>query len=82
MMIQKMIYLVFLILIYSIQLTICANSDTEYYRYLEQFGYTPKTAAGRASSLSDKSVYNKGIKTFQKFFNLRVCYLFLIILNI
>lgn len=63
---------VFFILINSIQLIICTDTDQNFYRYLQQYGYTPKVEGRRLFSILDKSSYNEGVKTFQRLYKLKV----------
>lgn len=48
------------------------SSETDYFRYLQQFGYTPKLESRRLFSVVDKSSYNDGIKKFQRLYKLPV----------
>jgi hypothetical protein len=57
------------------------KTDQDYYRYLQQFGYTPKVE-GRLFSVVGKSTYNDGIRTFQRLYKLPVSYCISIISNI
>ncbi len=82
MMMKQIIYLCFFILINTIQLINCNNSDQNYYRYLQQFGYTPKVEGRRLFSVLGQSSYNEGIKTFQRLYKLPVNYFISIISNI
>jgi hypothetical protein len=82
MMMKQIIYLCFFILINTIQLINCNNSDQNYYRYLQQFGYTPKVEGRRLFSVLGQSSYNEGIKTFQRLYKLPVSYFISIISNI
>jgi len=82
MMMKQIIYLCFFILINTIQVINCNNSDQNYYRYLQQFGYTPKVEGRRLFSVLGQSSYNEGIKTFQRLYKLPVSYFISIISNI
>jgi hypothetical protein len=81
MMMKQIIYLLFLVLFNNIQSIIGINSDKDYYRYLQQFGYTPKNE-GRLFSVLGRSSDNQGIKTFQRLYKLPVSDLILIISTI
>jgi hypothetical protein len=58
------------------------KTDQDYYRYLQQFGYTPKVEGRRLFSVVGKSTYNDGIRTFQRLYKLPVSYCISIISNI
>jgi hypothetical protein len=61
----------FIVIIY-IQTTIEINSEPDYYRYLQQFGYTPKVEGRRLFSVLAKSSYTDGILKFQRLYKLPV----------
>ena len=50
----------------------CNKSEPDYYRYLQQFGYTPKLEGRRLFSVVGQSSYQDGIKTFQRLYKLPV----------
>ncbi|CAF3933084.1 unnamed protein product [Rotaria sp. Silwood2] len=66
---NQIVYVGFFIFINHIQICISAKSEQDYYRYLEQYGYTPKLE-NRLLSVSGKSSANEGIKTFQRLYKL------------
>jgi len=72
MMMKQIIYFVFLILIINIQVVISVHAEMDYYRYLQQYGYTPKVEGRRLFSVVGKSSYDEGIKTFQRLYKLPV----------
>ncbi len=78
-MMKQIIYLFFFLLLNNIQILIANNSDQEYYRYLQQFGYTPKVEGRRLFSVVGKSTYNEGIRKLQRLYKLPVSYLISII---
>jgi hypothetical protein len=69
---QRLVCLAFLIVVHHFQLATSVKSDPDYYRYLQQFGYTPKVEGRRLFSVVAKSSYNTGIKTFQRLYKLPV----------
>ena len=69
---KQIIYLFFLLLLNNIQILIANHTDQEYYRYLQQFGYTPKVEGRRLFSVVGKSSYNEGIIKFQRLYKLPV----------
>ena len=71
MMIKQIVYFVLLIVIHNIRITISVKSEPNYYRYLQQFGYTPKVE-GRLFSAHGGSPYSEGIKTLQRLYKLPV----------
>jgi hypothetical protein len=77
MMMKKIIYLFFLLLLNNIQILIANNSDQQYYRYLQQFGYTPKVEGRRLFSVVGKSSYNEAIIKLQRLYKLPLCYYFI-----
>jgi len=79
MMMKQIIYLFFFLLLNNIQIVIANDSDQEYYRYLQQFGYTPKVEGRRLFSVVGKSTYNEGIRKLQRLYKLPVSYLISII---
>jgi hypothetical protein len=80
---KQIIYFVFLIITINIQVVITINSEPDYYRYLQQYGYTPKVEGRRLFSVVNKASYNEGIKTFQRLYKLPVSILFqMLIMNI
>ena len=54
------------------QMTATANGDPDYYRYLQQFGYTPKIEGRKLFSVMAKSSYAESIIKFQRLFKLPV----------
>ena len=48
------------------------NSDQDYYRYLQQFGYTSKVEGRRLFSVIAKSSYTDGIVKLQRLYKLPV----------
>jgi len=79
MMMKQIIYVFFFLLLNNIQILIANDSDQEYYRYLQQFGYTPKVEGRRLFSVVGKSTYNEGIRKLQRLYKLPVSYLISII---
>ena len=60
------------IIIYFIPPSIAVKSDADYYRYLQQFGYTPKVEGRRLFSVLGKSSYRDGILKLQRLYKLPV----------
>ena len=48
------------------------QDEPDYYRYLQQFGYTPKVEGRRLFSVLAKSSYSEGILKLQRLFKLPV----------
>jgi hypothetical protein len=65
------IFFLFIVLSY-IQITIETKSEPDYYRYLQQFGYTPKVEGRRLFSVLAKSSYTDGILKLQRLYKLPV----------
>ena len=55
-----------------IQPIIAVKSETDYYRYLQQFGYTPKVEGRRLFSVVGKSSYREGVLKLQRLYKLPV----------
>jgi hypothetical protein len=73
MMIKQRIEVLFLfIVVIHIQTTIETKSEPDYYRYLQQFGYTPQVEGRRLFSVLAKSSYTDGILKFQRLYKLPV----------
>lgn len=72
MMAKEIIFFTLLILFVSTHITSSNNSEPNYYRYLQQFGYTPKVEGRRLFSSLSQSTYSDGIKTFQRLYKLPV----------
>ncbi|CAF0756815.1 unnamed protein product [Adineta steineri] len=53
-----------------ITITYEAKSEIDYYRYLQQFGYTPKVEGRRLFSVVAKPSYTDGIRKFQRLYKL------------
>ena len=47
-------------------------SEPDYYRYLQQYGYTPKVEGRRLFTLVGRSSYSDGILKFQRLYKLPV----------
>ena len=71
-MVKGAIYFTIFILFLHIQVTSSNETEPDYYRYLQQFGYTPKVEGRRLFSSLSKSTYTDGIKTFQRLYKLPV----------
>jgi len=69
------IFFLFIVLIY-IQTTIETKSEPDYYRYLQQFGYTPKVEGRRLFSVLAKSTYSDAILKLQRLYKLPVKFIF------
>jgi hypothetical protein len=75
MIIKQQVEILFLfIVVINIHTTIEIKTEPDYYRYLQQFGYTPKVEGRRLFSVLGKSSYNEGIKKFQRLYKLPVSY--------
>ncbi len=72
MMMKQIVYFAFLIPIINIHFVISNKAEPDYYRYLQQYGYTPKVEGRRLFSVVNKASYNEGIKTFQRLYKLPV----------
>jgi hypothetical protein len=66
------IFLFFLVVGFIQTTTIEAKSEPDYYRYLQQFGYTPKVEGRRLFSVIAKSSYTEGILKLQRLYKLPV----------
>ncbi|CAF4911272.1 unnamed protein product, partial [Rotaria socialis] len=55
------VFLCFITIIINIQLTSEQGFEQDYYRYLQQFGYTPKVEGRRLFSVITRSSYTEGI---------------------
>jgi len=73
---QQIVYLFFLIFINNIQIAISNTSEPDYYRYLQQFGYTPKVEGRRLFSVLAKSTYSDAILKLQRLYKLPVKFIF------
>lgn len=51
---------------------VAAKLEADYYRYLQQFGYTPKVEGRRLFSVLGKSSYRDGILKLQRLYKLPV----------
>ena len=60
------------ICILNIRITFEIEAEIDYYRYLQQFGYTPKVEGRRLFSILAKSSYTEGILRFQRLYKLPV----------
>ena len=69
---KQLAYIVLLVAITQTPSGLGEKSEPDYYRYLQQFGYTPKLEGRRLFSVVGKSSYNDGIKTFQRLYKLPV----------
>ncbi len=63
---------IFLFLFIVIQLIIESKSEPDYYRYLQQYGYTPKIEGRRLFSVLAKASYTEGILKLQRLYKLPV----------
>jgi hypothetical protein len=66
---KRMLFYVLFIAIVQVQAT---KNEPDYYRYLQQFGYTPKVEGRRLFSVLAKSTYNEGILKLQRLYKLPV----------
>ncbi|CAF3013483.1 unnamed protein product [Rotaria socialis] len=64
------VFLCFITIIINIQLTSEQGFEQDYYRYLQQFGYTPKVEGRRLFSVITRSSYTEGIRKFQRLYKL------------
>lgn len=69
---QQTKILIVVIVILNIHVTIETNEEIDYYRYLQQFGYTPKVEGRRLFSVLAKSSYTDGILKLQRLYKLPV----------
>lgn len=69
---KEIILFAVLILFINTHITSSNTAEPNYYRYLQQFGYTPKVEGRRLFSSLSKSTYSDGIKTFQRLYKLPV----------
>lgn len=65
--------LFYLLLSLLIQQIVGNKTEPNYYRYLQQFGYTPKLEGRRLFSVVSENSYEQGIRTFQRLYKLPVC---------
>jgi hypothetical protein len=73
MIIAKKIEIFFLFIVVSyMPITIETKSEPDYYRYLQQFGYTPKVEGRRLFSVLGKSSYSEAIRKLQRLYKLPV----------
>jgi hypothetical protein len=72
MIIQRIEVLFVVIFMITIQTIIESKSEPDYYRYLQQFGYTPKVEGRRLFSVLAKSSYTDGVLKFQRLYKLPV----------
>lgn len=68
---RMMLYLLFIAAI-QVQATFATKTEPDYYRYLQQFGYTPKVEGRRLFSVLAKSSYTEGILKLQRLYKLPV----------
>ena len=68
---RMQLYLLFIALI-QVQATLATKTEPDYYRYLQQFGYTPKVEGRRLFSVMAKSSYTEGILKLQRLYKLPV----------
>ena len=59
-------------IVYFIPPIVAVKVDADYYRYLQQFGYTPKVEGRRLFSVLGKSSYRDGILKLQRLYKLPV----------
>ena len=59
-------------IVYFIPPIVAVKADADYYRYLQQFGYTPKVEGRRLFSVLGKSSYRDGILKLQRLYKLPV----------
>jgi hypothetical protein len=77
MIIAKKIEIFFLFIVVSyMPITIETKSEPDYYRYLQQFGYTPKVEGRRLFSVLAKSTYSDAILKLQRLYKLPVKFIF------
>lgn len=69
---QRIDALFLCILIVNIQTSRETIAEHDYYRYLQQFGYTSKVEGRRLFSVLAKSAYTDGILKFQRLYKLPV----------
>jgi hypothetical protein len=69
---QRVEIFFFLFVVRFIQPTIEAKFEPDYYRYLQQFGYTPQVEGRRLFSVLAKSSYTEGILKLQRLYKLPV----------
>jgi hypothetical protein len=69
---QRREILLFLIVVINIKTTIETKSEVDYYRYLQQFGYTQKIEGRGLQGVLAKSSYIDGILKFQRLYKLPV----------
>lgn len=62
----------FVIIVINIKKTYETESEPNYYRYLQQYGYTPKVEGRRLFSIVAKSSYAEAIRKFQRLYKLPV----------
>ena len=68
------LYLLFIAVV-QVQATFATKNEPDYYRYLQQFGYTPKVEGRRLFSVLAKSSYTEGILKLQRLYKLPVGFL-------
>ncbi|CAF1575033.1 unnamed protein product [Adineta ricciae] len=66
---QTWVFIAF-ICILNIRITFEIETEIDYYRYLQQFGYTPKVEGRRLFSILAKSSYTEGILKLQRLYKL------------
>ena len=67
---------VFVLITLYVQINIATTNEPDYYRYLQQFGYTPKVEGRKLFSVMAKSSYAESIIKLQRLFKLPVRFFF------
>ncbi|CAF0848383.1 unnamed protein product [Rotaria sordida] len=67
---QRIEFLFLYIIVINIQTISETKSETDYYQYLQQYGYTPKVEGRRLFSIISRSSYTEAILKFQRLYKL------------